>query len=215
MNNNGNNKIKYILASIGVGLLSFAMLLFGAMSISFLLEEHEIGLSVFMAGITAFSAFGATKLKKYLNTLKSQQPNQQPQNNYNLPQNPPNYFNIPNNNVNNNIYNGIPVNQGNFPYPNNTYNNPQNKYNNPPPFNDNMKKVNLLAVRVMNFTDEYNITREETPEFVKIHIVQTDGRKRGIVKISKYDLSVVYRDLSKGTAIVRTLSEVDEIQQYL
>lgn len=220
MNNNSNNKLKYILSALAAGLLAFSALFFGAMSVSFMFDDHEIGLSVFMAGITAFSAFGCSKLKKYSDNLKnliSQIPMQYQNPQFPPPGNYPNYSNNPNylNNPDNNIYNSIPTNPNNFNYAvPNAASNPQNAYTALPP-NDNMRKINLMAVRIMRYTDDYNICREETPEFVKIHIVQPDGKKRGIVKISRTDLSIVYRDLSRGTAIVRELSDIDEVQRYL
>ena len=66
-----------------------------------------------------------------------------------------------------------------------------------------------------NQIPDFRCQTEDTPDFYKLHIHTTNSRKMGVVKISKTDLSIQFRELGNGTPIVHELQSAEEFKNLI
>ncbi|MBR0484682.1 MAG: type I restriction enzyme HsdR N-terminal domain-containing protein [Oscillospiraceae bacterium] len=66
-----------------------------------------------------------------------------------------------------------------------------------------------------NEIPDFRCQTEDTPDFYKIHIHTTNSRKMGVVKISKSDLSIQFRELGNGAPIVHELQSAEEFRSLV
>ena len=62
---------------------------------------------------------------------------------------------------------------------------------------------------------DFRCQPEDTQDFYKLHIYTTGNRKMGVVKISKSDLSIQFRELGKGAPIVHELQSAEEFRKFV
>ncbi len=63
-----------------------------------------------------------------------------------------------------------------------------------------------------NQIPDFRCQTEDTPDFYKLHIHTTGSRKLGVVKISKSDLSIQFRELGNGAPIVHELQSAEDFR---
>ena len=74
------------------------------------------------------------------------------------------------------------------------------------------EKIRVIA---QNNVSDYQCQEEDTPEFYKLHIYTTDNKKMGIIKISKFDLTIQFRALGNGGLTVYELQSAEEFKKLM
>lgn len=75
--------------------------------------------------------------------------------------------------------------------------------------------IDNIIEKVKHFTDKYNVMREDTADFVKLHILYPNGRRCGTVILYKDCSKADYCDMSDGSTVIKKDFNLDDLKYYL